>query len=807
MSDAPADPDAPLPEAGTIGAQDDLEPVIGNYTLVERIGEGGFGVVYRAEQRQPVRREVALKVIKLGMDTKEVVARFAAERQALALMEHPNISQVFDAGSTRLGRPYFVMELVRGVPITEYCDDVQLDIAARLDLFLAACQAVHHAHQKGVIHRDIKPSNVLVTLHDGEAVPKIIDFGIAKATDRRLTEKTLFTEQHQMIGTPEYMAPEQADLSGQDVDTRADIYSLGVLLYELLTGTKPHDLKSVLKDGFGAVLEHIRDVDPPRPSDRVSTLDADLLAAAARERNTTGALLGKSVVGDLDWIVMKALEKDRARRYESASALAADIERYRNDEPVLARPPSRAYRLRKYIRRHRVGVAASCAVGLALIIGAVLALRGYLEAERQLARAQRAERTAQDEARDARTARAEADERAEEARLERDAKSEALKKVESAHAARKEALTKLGKALTKTDAALGRVRIMGLVHSSAVAEREDPMRALLLAREAARHASSAPVLTQLRRAIRISRERAQFRGHREAIHTVVLSPNGDYVLSASEDFIARLWKPDGSEVDFLSHNGPVHTAVFSPDGKRILTAAGGKSFTEGEARLWDLEGERLARLRGHGGHVFDARYSPSGDRILTLSWDGKARLWDADGKPQGSPAGTRHGVHRVVRRVLPVGREDPDGVVGRRNAPHVGPRRQAAGVQAPARRRPQSRHADLDSARPRACGDADGRPARIRRRRTVAWNRAGGNGPGGRARHANTGPRAHVPRGRGRADLEPGREGGRGVPRSRVGDRRRGLLTPRRSLDHRVGRRDRAALEHGRQGARGAAWT
>jgi serine/threonine protein kinase/tetratricopeptide (TPR) repeat protein len=356
--------------------------LIGPYKILQRLGEGGFGVVYMAEQTEPVRRRVALKVIKLGMDTRQVVARFEAERQALALMDHPNIARVFDAGATEGGRPYFVMELVKGVPITQYCDDAKLDTRARLALFRSVCAAIQHAHQKGIIHRDLKPNNVLVALHDGEAVPKVIDFGIAKATDRQLTEKTLFTEFRQMIGTPEYMAPEQAEMSGLDVDTRADIYSLGVMLYELLTGTKPMDLKEVLSDGYEALLRTIKELDPPKPSTRISTL-GQRLVAIARQRDTRPAMLGKQLRGELDWIVMRSMEKDRRRRYETANALAMDVQRYLNDEPVHAGPPSALYRARKYVRRNRVGVTIAAGVFLALSTGIAFAGHGYFEAKRE----------------------------------------------------------------------------------------------------------------------------------------------------------------------------------------------------------------------------------------------------------------------------------------------------------------------------------------------------------------------------------------------------------------------------------------
>jgi serine/threonine protein kinase len=313
--------------------------VIGPYKLMELVGEGGMGSVYVAEQSVPVKRRVALKVIKPGMDTREVVARFEAERQALALMDHPNIAKVLDAGATEQGRPYFVMELVRGLPVTDYCDRAKLPADRRLRLFAQICRAVQHAHQKGVIHRDLKPTNVLVTLHDGEPVPKVIDFGIAKAVGGRLTDKTVYTRLAQFVGTPMYVSPEQAELSGLDVDTRSDVYSLGVLLYELLTGTTPFDAETFRTVGLDAVRRIIREVEPPRPSARVSTLDAAARSTVSARRGLDDRQLGRLLRGDLDWVVMKALEKDRNRRYESAGAFAADIERYLADEPVEARPP------------------------------------------------------------------------------------------------------------------------------------------------------------------------------------------------------------------------------------------------------------------------------------------------------------------------------------------------------------------------------------------------------------------------------------------------------------------------------------
>ena len=350
---------------------------VGPYRLLEKIGEGGFGTVWMADQLEPIRRRVAVKIIKLGMDTQEVIARFEAERQALALMDHPNIARVFDAGATDSGRPFFVMELVRGVPITRYCDDSRLPAEARLRLFIPVCQAVQHAHQKGVIHRDLKPSNILVTLHDGVPVPKIIDFGIAKATSARLTDKTLFTQFHAFIGTPAYTSPEQMEMSGLDIDTRSDIYSLGVLLYELLCGRPPFDAEALVKLGLEAMRRTIRETDPPRPSARLDALSPVERTTAARQRSTDVAKLSVLLRSDLDWIVMRCLEKDRARRYETASALATDIQHHLADEPVSARPPNAFYRIGKFARRHRTSVAATATVLAALVAGLGFALIGF----------------------------------------------------------------------------------------------------------------------------------------------------------------------------------------------------------------------------------------------------------------------------------------------------------------------------------------------------------------------------------------------------------------------------------------------
>ena len=371
---------------------------IGRYKLLQKLGEGGCGTVFMAEQEEPVRRRVALKVIKLGMDTKEVIARFEAERQALAMMDHSNIAKVLDAGATETGRPFFVMELVRGIKITDYCDQHHLTTSERLKLFSQVCHAIQHAHQKGIIHRDIKPSNILVTVNDGVAVPKVIDFGIAKATLGRLTDRTVFTAFEQFIGTPAYMSPEQAEMTSLDIDTRSDIYSLGVLLYELLTGHTPFEAKALMQAGLDEMRRHIREVEPPRPSARLSTLEKATLSTAAERRHTDAPKLINLIRGDLDWIVMRCLDKDRTRRYETATSLAQDLQRHLGHEPIVARPVSAAYRFRKLVRRNRLAFAGAGAIAGVLVLGVVVTTWQAIRASRAEGSAKREAERANSEA-------------------------------------------------------------------------------------------------------------------------------------------------------------------------------------------------------------------------------------------------------------------------------------------------------------------------------------------------------------------------------------------------------------------------
>src|SRR5579875_861570 len=436
-SDAPPgqwlDPDK-LPQTPL----EDVGSRIKQYKLLQQIGEGGMGVVFMAEQQEPVRRMVALKVIKAGMDSAQVIARFEQERQALALMDHPNIAKVLDAGTTASGRPFFVMELVKGIPITKYCDEQRLSPKQRLELFVPVCQAIQHAHQKGIIHRDIKPSNVLIAAYDGKPVPKVIDFGVAKATGQKLTERTLFTGFGGLVGTLEYMSPEQAEFNALDIDTRSDIYCLGVLLYELLTGSTPLPRQRIKGAAILEVLRLIREEEPPRPSTRLSATK-DSLASVSAQRHMEPSALVKAVRGEVDWIVMKALEKDRTRRYDTAIGFARDIQRYLADEPVEAGPPSATYRLRKLAWKHRRGLATAAALLLLLVAGvvvstslAVWALRAEKQAlaERNHALAAEAEAKEQrDEAEAARQATAKERDRAVKAEKETKQSEENTKAV------------------------------------------------------------------------------------------------------------------------------------------------------------------------------------------------------------------------------------------------------------------------------------------------------------------------------------------------------------------------------------------
>ncbi len=569
--------DAPPPG---LGGTVDLPPmseqpgaVIGPYKLLQQIGEGGMGTVFMAEQTQPVKRKVALKVIKPGMDSRQVVARFEAERQALALMDHVNIARVLDAGATDSGRPYFVMELVHGVPITKYCDDSQLTPRERLELFVPVCQAIQHAHQKGIIHRDVKPSNVMITLYDGKPVPKVIDFGVAKATEQKLTERTLFTQYGTMVGTLEYMSPEQAEMSALGVDTRSDIYSLGVLLYELLTGNTPLSHKRVKEAAYAEILRMIKEEEPPRPSTRLSD-SGETLASISAQRQMEPAKLTKLVRGDLDWIVMKALDKDRNRRYETSSAFAADVQRYLSDEAVQACPPSASYRFRKFARRNKRALATAALLGVMLLVAAGAVVASALWAVVQA-----------------------------KARLEVEAASKRelernlyFHRITLAH--RDLSLDNLGPALKLLKECPEDLRGWEWHYLMRLCRVE-------------------PVI------LRVKTE----------VNSLAFSPRDEWIIaSAGGDGTIKIWNSKtGKEIKRLenAHKGSVSSVAFHPDGRHLAS-----SGTDRQLKVWDLKRPGTPVFTGpcdairRFGSAYTVAFRPADGRQLAAGSDGVVRVWD-----------------------------------------------------------------------------------------------------------------------------------------------------------------------------------
>jgi eukaryotic-like serine/threonine-protein kinase len=656
---------------------------IDRYKLLEKIGEGGMGAVWMAEQTEPVRRRVALKLIKQGMDSGQVLARFEAERQALALMDHPHIAKVLDAGATAAGRPYFVMELVKGIPLTKFCDDQRLSIRERLELFVPICQAIQHAHQKGIIHRDIKPSNVLVAMYDGAPVPKVIDFGVAKAIGQQLTERTLFTGFGAVIGTLEYMSPEQAEFNQLDIDTRSDIYSLGVLLYELLTGTTPITHDTIHKAAFDEVIRRIREEEPPRPSTRLSE-SKDLLPAISAQRKLDPAQLPKLIRGDLDWIVMKCLEKDRRRRYETANGLASDLQRHLTNEPVLARPPSNLYRFQKMARRNKIAFAAAAAVAIAIVLGFGLstwsfvkerqALRRAIAAEEeQVTQRQRAESNALAESRQ----RLRADQLAAEELKQRQRAEDAAVRLQLAraedffaHGDSQMGLAYLAMLLRKDPSN----RVAAERCWAALSYRTFPTPIALssgshfvrLSPDSSRvltsngeiwHARSSEILAKLSARRGSPFTCAQFNSagtdivtgdddgnvhlwdahtgtlksalakHAQRVWSVRFSPDGEWIASAAWDKTARLSNARSGELlgNPMRLPGNLRDALFSPDGQRLVTTS-----DDGTVQLWDPRSTQpLAPPFKHRNIVWSVHFTPDGERFATASWDGTARILDA----------------------------------------------------------------------------------------------------------------------------------------------------------------------------------
>ena len=572
---------------------------IGNYKLHEQIGEGGMGIVFMAEQVAPVRRRVAIKITKPGMDSGQVIARFEAERQALAMMNHPNIAKILDAGATESGRPYFVMELVKGIPITEYCDTHKLTTRQRLELLVPICGAVQHAHQKGIIHRDLKPGNILVELHDVRPVPKVVDFGIAKSTIQRLTERTLCTNFSQMIGTPLYMSPEQAQLSGVDVDTRSDIYSLGVLLYELITGTTPFTKEAMSKIGYDEMRRKIQFDDPPRPSDRISTLNAAALTTLTNNQQVDSRKLQKQVRNELDWVVMKALDKDRTRRYQSATALEEDIQRYLNNEPVLVCPPTFWYRCRKSARRNKSLLVTGLAITCVMLVGSIASIV-------QAVRATKAEYVSEQRflsEQEARIAEVEARTDAEKA------KNLALQNADSTYRQQYRAEMQLGLVDLKT----GNV---SRLYQSLVAHLPNPQRAdrrgwewfYLLSR---------------------CQEGRTFCEHYSHVSSLAWSPDGRHLATTSYDGDAIVWDArSGERVRRFSFSSNFKRGVaWSPDSQRL---AWGSVDNENAVRIWDRRTDEVHVLRGHEFSLVSCTWSPNGSRLATTAMDKTARIWDAE---------------------------------------------------------------------------------------------------------------------------------------------------------------------------------
>ncbi|MHC4205305.1 MAG: protein kinase domain-containing protein, partial [Planctomycetota bacterium] len=627
----------------------DTEPLIegpgtkiGRYELLALIGEGGMGLVYHAEQKKPVKRRVALKIIKPGMDSKQVIARFEAERQALAVLDHPNIAHVFDAGTTKTGRPYFVMEHVKGMSITAYCDERKLNIEQRLRLFEQVCEGVHHAHQKGIIHRDIKPSNILVSVHGDRAVPKIIDFGIAKAITQPLTDKTFVTIQGQLLGTPEYMSPEQVDLATQDIDTRSDIYALGVVLYEILSGVLPFERESLARLGFAEVQKTIREQEPASPSSRITSLgeEAKMIAAS---RSTQVLTLARRLQRELEWIPLKAMRKDRCRRYKSAAEMADDIRNYLNGNPLIAGPETATYRVKKFVNKHAGSVATVALVAVAIILGLAISTVMYFRAENALKR----EAIAHTQTQKAKNMEAEARVKAEEAeKVAHEQRALAEDKAESyrrlsynygislADAKYREAdiggMRKLLKDCPKDLRNWEWQRLDYISDQSLMTLRGHGWGGVFAGAcspDGRFIASGGWDVTIIVWDLISGEQLKPLRGHAEYISSLQFSPDSRYLASGSQDRTVRVWDVNsGEEVMILKgHDAGIKSIAFSPDGKWL--ASGGGANTS--LKVWDLKsGKELISLRGNNDWISSVMFSPDGKHIISASGNKGIKLWD-----------------------------------------------------------------------------------------------------------------------------------------------------------------------------------
>ena len=616
---------------------------IGRYELLSLIGEGGMGLVYLAQQKKPVKRRVALKIIKPGMDSKQVIARFEAERQALAVLDHPNIAHVFDAGTTKEGRPYFIMEYVKGMSITAYCDEYKLNIEKRLRLFEQVCEGIHHAHQKGIIHRDIKPSNILVSVHGDRTVPKIIDFGIAKAVTQPLTEKTFVTFQGQLLGTPEYMSPEQVDMATQDIDTRSDIYSLGVLLYELLAGVLPFDRESFASLGFAEVQRTIREQEPASPSTRLTNLGGKAKTIAA-SRDTHVVALARRLHRELEWIPLKAMRKDRCRRYKSASEMTDDIRNYLNGNPLIAGPETTVYRTQKFMRKHAGSVATVALIAVVIVLGLVASIVMGCRAERArqqeatarkqveqaLMRAEKAERIAQEQ-------RKLAEERAEEYR-----RSLYVHRINLADVAYRDGDIRPLRRLL--DACPEDLRAWEWYHLNHISDQaamtflgdKEGVFDITLSPDGKRIVSAgAGGMIKIWDAVD-GRELMILRGHETAVMSVIFSPDGKRIASISTKNKIKIWDAQsGTELKTLTVDDSLSSRLllswlpvpiaFSPDGKKIVSGSPSNAI-----KVWDVgSGTELMTLSGHEEFLTGLAFTPDGKRIVSSSTDNTLRVWDA----------------------------------------------------------------------------------------------------------------------------------------------------------------------------------